>query len=68
MKRYITTITVNVFAASEEDAVHKATTLTKKLHADTGVSPEIENIEEFRTYGLNNKRIDFHKIQNQIKK
>lgn len=67
MKRYITTITLNVWAESEEEAVKSANLLCKRLHNKTGNNAEIEDIQEFRLNGWGNRKIDFHRIHKENK-
>ena len=61
MKRYITTIKVEVYADTDEQAISESNKMTEKLKRKYNPSAEIDSVAEFRFYGFNNRFLDLKK-------
>jgi|GEM_PF-5514577 len=65
MKCYITTIKVEVYADTDEQAISEANRMTEKLKRKHNPSAEIDSITELRFYGFNNRNLDWRE-ENRI--
>ena len=65
MKRFITTIKVEVYADTDEQAISKTKRIEESIKRKFNPTAEIDSIAEFRFYGFNNRNLDWRE-ENRI--
>ena len=61
MKRYITTIKVEVYADTDEQAISKTKRIEETIKRKFNPTAQIDSVAEFRFYGFNNRFLDLKK-------
>lgn len=68
MKRYITTIKIEVYAESDESAIQVSNNITESIKRKHNPNTELDSVQEFRFYGFNNRHLDLMKKQQATSK
>ena len=62
MKRYTTTIKIEVYAESDESAIQVSNKITESIKRKHNPNTELDSVQEFRFYGFNNRHIDLNPL------
>lgn len=62
MKRYITTIKIDVYAESDESAIHTSNKIADFIRRKHNPNTELESVQEYRFYGIHNRHLDINPL------